>query len=119
MVARVRVFDPAALREYQQFLRGLLDELEQDVIPALRDGTLRKAPAFGWSPGAKQGAAVNYREFHETTWRNLQYLRGTLHGMIAELERAIEDGGTTEDDVVREFGVPVELPEREWRTGNG
>jgi hypothetical protein len=39
--------------------------------------------------------------------------------MIAELERAIEDGGTTEDDVVREFGVPVELPEREWRTGNG
>ncbi|GAB3656099.1 hypothetical protein [Glycomyces tarimensis] len=97
---RTRTFDPAALERYQQFLGELLDELENEIIPSLRDGTLNKAPAFGSAPGAHENAAVQYAEFHATTWRNLQYLRGTLHGMISGLQTAIENGGAVDDWVV-------------------
>lgn len=98
---RYRTFDPAALERYRQFLGELLDELEHEIIPALRDGTLNRAPAFGTAPGAYQNATKQYAEFHETTWRNLQYLRGTLHGMMAGLQTAIENGGTVDDWVGR------------------
>lgn len=94
---RYRTFDPAALERYQQFLGELLDELEHEIIPSLRDGTLNKAPAFGTTPGAYENAAEQYGEFHATTWRNLQYLRGTLHGMITGLQTAIENGGVVDD----------------------
>ncbi|WP_100448895.1 hypothetical protein [Glycomyces xiaoerkulensis] len=94
---RTRTFDPAALERYQQFLGELLDELEQEIIPSLRDGTLKKAPAFGSVPGAYENASGQYAEFHATTWRNLQYLRGTLHGMISGLQTAIENDGAVDD----------------------
>ncbi|GAB3219989.1 hypothetical protein GCM10027447_03790 [Glycomyces halotolerans] len=105
---RTRTFDPAALERYQGFLAELLDELENEIIPSLRDGTLRKAPAFGSTPGAYQNAAEQYAQFHATTWRNLQYLRGTLHGMIAGLQTAIENGGKVDDWVASQMS---RLPE--------
>lgn len=110
---RNRTFDPAALARYRQFLRDLLDELEQEIIPSLREGSLNKAPAFGTTPGAHQNAAKQYAEFHETTWRNLQYLRGTLHGMITGLQTAIDNGGAVDDWVALRMS---KLPEDEIYT---
>ncbi|THV42981.1 hypothetical protein [Glycomyces buryatensis] len=104
-MATSRTFDPAALERYQQFLGELLEELEGEIIPSLRDGTLKKAPAFGSAPGAYQNASEQYAEFHATTWRNLQYLRGTLHGMIAGLQSAIEDGGEVEAWVSSQMSI--------------
>ncbi|MQM25734.1 hypothetical protein [Glycomyces albidus] len=92
-----RVFDAEAVEEYRQFLLGLLDQLEGQVIPVLAAGTLSRAPAFGTAPGAADNAAVRYQEFHAATWRNLQYLRGTLHGMEAALAE-VAGGGTEADD---------------------
>lgn len=108
---RTRTFDPAALESYQQFLGELLDELEDEIIPSLRDGSLNKAPAFGTAPGAYENASEQYSEFHATTWRNLQYLRGTLHGMIDGLQAAIENGGAVDDWVAQR--MPRHLPEDE------
>lgn len=105
---RTRTFDPAALERYQAFLEDLLDELENEIIPVLRDGTLKKAPAFGSAPGAYENAGAQYSEFHATTWRNLQYLRGTLHGMINGLQNAIDNGGEADDWVIRQ--LPKQLP---------
>ncbi|MEU5871838.1 hypothetical protein AB0A73_09795 [Glycomyces sp. NPDC047369] len=100
-----RAFDPAALERYRQFLGDLIDELESDIVPSLRDGALKKAPAFGTSPGATEHAAAEYADFHATTWRNLQYLRGTLHGLRAGLQSAIDNGGVidpqTATDILR------------------
>ncbi|WP_030144247.1 hypothetical protein [Glycomyces sp. NRRL B-16210] len=98
-----RTFDPAALERYRQFLGELLDELENEIIPSLRDGDLKKAPAFGTAPGAAAHAAVEYADFHATTWRNLQYLRGTLYGLIAGLQSAIENGGVVDQQVATEM----------------
>lgn len=98
-----RAFDPAALERYRQFLVELLEELEGDIIPSLREGTLKKAPAFGSSPGATENATVEYADFHATTWRNLQYLRGTLHGLIAGLQSAIENNGTVDHQVAADI----------------
>lgn len=98
-----RAFDPAALGRYRQFLAELLDELENEIIPSLRDGALKKAPAFGTAPGAAEVAAVEYADFHATTWRNLQYLRGSLHGMMAGLQSAIDSGGTVDRQVATEI----------------
>ena len=100
---RTRTFDPAALERYQGFLEELLDELENEIIPVLRDGTLKKAPAFGSTPGARENASGQYAEFHAATWRNLQYLRGTLHGMINGLQNAIDNGGEADDWVIRQL----------------
>ncbi|WP_026931556.1 hypothetical protein [Glycomyces tenuis] len=91
-----RMFDAAALEEYRQFLAGLLEELENEVIPVLREGTLSRAPAFGSAPGAAENALPQYLEFHAATWRNLQYVRGTLHGLTAAL--ADIAAGTDEAD---------------------
>jgi len=98
-----RAFDPAALERYRQFLGDLLDELENDIIPSLRDGALKKAPAFGTAPGAVEIAAVEYAEFHATSWRNLQYLRGTLYGLMAGLQTAIENGGVVDQQVATDL----------------
>jgi hypothetical protein len=106
---QTRVFDPAALERYQQFLGELIEELEGEIIPSLRDGDLNKAPAFGTAPGAYENAAKQYAEFHATTWRNLQYLRGTLHGMVAGLQTAIENGGAVDDWVA--LRMPKSLPD--------
>lgn len=92
----MRAFDPAALERYRQFLGDLIDELEHDIIPSLSEGALKKAPAFGSAPGATEHAAVEYADFHATTWRNLQYLRGTLHGLRAGLQSAIDNGGVVD-----------------------
>lgn len=98
-----RTFDPAALERYRQFLAELLEELENEIIPSLRDGALKKAPAFGTAPGAAEVAAVEYADFHATSWRNLQYLRGSLHGMIAGLQTAIDNGGTVDHQVATDI----------------
>ena len=97
-----RVFDPAAIGEYRQLLLELLDELEGEVIPVLGTGTLSRAPALGTAPGAAD-ATARYLEFHAATWRNLQYLRGTLHGMEAALAAATS--GEEEAVVYFEFGT--------------
>ena len=80
-----RAFDPAATEEYRQFLLDLLDRLETEVIPVLSEGTLSRAPAFGSAPGATGNATAQYLDFRAVTWRNLQSLRGTLHGLAAAL----------------------------------
>ena len=98
-----RAFDPAALERYRQFLAELLDELENEIIPSLSEGDLKKAPAFGTAPGAADNAALEYADFHATTWRNLQYLRGTLHGLIAGLQTAIDTGGTVDQQTATEI----------------
>ncbi|GAA2137162.1 hypothetical protein [Glycomyces algeriensis] len=93
-----RVFDPEAIEEYRLFLLELLDALENQVIPVLGTGTLSRAPAFGTAPGAAENAAVQYLEFHAATWRNLQYLRGTLHGMESALTVVAASGGEAEKE---------------------
>jgi len=98
-----RAFDPAALERYRQFLGDLLEELENEIIPSLRDGALKKAPAFGTAPGASEVAAVEYAEFHATSWRNLQYLRGTLYGLMAGLQTAIDNGGVVDQQVATDL----------------
>lgn len=98
-----RAFDPAALERYRQFLAELLDELENEIIPSLSEGDLKKAPAFGTAPGAADNAALEYADFHATTWRNLQYLRGTLHGLIAGLQTAIDTGGAVDQQTATDI----------------
>jgi hypothetical protein len=98
-----RTFDPAALERYRLFLAELLDELENEIIPSLRDGALKKAPAFGTAPGAAEVAAVEYADFHATTWRNLQYLRGSLHGMMTGLQTAIDNGGAVDEHIATDI----------------
>lgn len=89
-----RVFDPEAIEAYRQVLLGLIDELEEQVLPVLATGTLSRAPAFGTAPGAAENATGQYLGFHAATWRNLQYLRGALHGLEAALaETASGDDG--------------------------
>ncbi|MCD0443574.1 hypothetical protein LO763_08025 [Glycomyces sp. A-F 0318] len=100
-----RVFDPEAVEEYRQLVLELLDELEGEVIPVLGTGTLSRAPAFGTAPGAAD-AAGRYLEFHAAAWRNLQYLRGTLHGMEAALGAATS--GEEEVGFYFRFGTPGE-----------
>ncbi|MDA1359863.1 hypothetical protein O1R50_09530 [Glycomyces luteolus] len=97
-MAQERVFDPEAIEEYRLFLLELLETLENQVIPVLGTGTLSRAPAFGTAPGAAENAAVRYLEFHASTWRNLQYLRGTLHGMEAALTVVAASGGEAEEE---------------------
>ncbi|HEX2144488.1 MAG TPA: hypothetical protein VHG10_08270 [Glycomyces sp.] len=99
----MRTFDPAALERYRRFLGELLEELENEIIPSLRDGALKKAPAFGSAPGAAEVAAVEYADFHATTWRNLQYLRGTLHGLMTGLQTAIENGGVMDQQIATDI----------------
>lgn len=98
-----REFDPSAVEEYRQFLQGLLDRLEAEVIPVLSEGTLSRAPAFGSSPGATGNALDQYLGFHAVTWRNLQYLRGTLHGMVAALSETAEAEAGTDAEVASMF----------------
>ncbi|MFC3493301.1 hypothetical protein [Glycomyces rhizosphaerae] len=98
-----RAFDPTALERYKQFLGDLLAELENDIIPSLSEGDLKKAPAFGTAPGAAENAAAEYADFHATTWRNLQYLRGTLHGMMSGLQAAIDNGGIVDQQVATDM----------------
>ncbi|RRR96071.1 hypothetical protein [Glycomyces terrestris] len=101
-MAQERVFDAEAIEEYRQFLLGLIDQLEGQVVPVLGTGTLSRAPAFGTAPGAAD-AAGRYREFHAATWRNLQYLRGTLHGMEAALADIAGGGADADDEVTLAF----------------
>lgn len=103
-----RAFDPAALERYQRFLGELLEELENDIIPSLSEGDLKKAPAFGTAPGATENAAAEYADFHATTWRNLQYLRGTLHGMMSGLQAAIDNGGVVDQQVATDINRLVQ-----------
>ncbi|THV41389.1 hypothetical protein [Glycomyces buryatensis] len=96
-MANSRTYDPAALERYRQFLGELLEELEGEILPSLDSGTLANAPAFGSGSGGVEHARAEYADFHATTWRNLQYLRGTLHGMMNGLQAAIENGGAVDE----------------------
>ena len=102
-MAQERVFDPEAIEEYRLFLLELLDALENQVVPVLSTGTLSRAPAFGTAPGAAQNASGRYLEFHAATWRNLQYLRGTLHGMEAALVAVASSGDAAEEEAAVAF----------------
>jgi hypothetical protein len=104
-MAQERVFDPEAIEEYRQFLLELLDTLENQVVPVLGTGTLSRAPAFGTAPGAAENAAEQYLEFHAATWRNLQYLRGTLHGMEAALALVAASGGEAEEEATADLAI--------------
>ncbi|THV26986.1 hypothetical protein [Glycomyces paridis] len=100
-----RVFDPASIEEYRAFLLELIDDLENQVIPVLASGTLSRAPAFGTAPGAAENAAGRYLDFHAATWRNLQYLRGALHGMESALAAATGGDDEAGAAVYFQFGV--------------
>jgi len=97
-MAQERVFDRESIEEYRLFLLELIDALENQVIPVLGTGTLSRAPAFGTAPGAAENATGQYLEFHAATWRNLQYLRGTLHGMETALAAVTAEGTTVEEE---------------------
>ncbi|WP_026924060.1 hypothetical protein [Glycomyces arizonensis] len=97
-MAQQRQFDPEAIEEYRLFLDELIDALENRVLPVLSTGTLSRAPAFGTAPGAAENAAARYLEFHAATWRNLQYLRGTLHGLEASLAATAAGGDAAEEE---------------------
>ncbi|THV41520.1 hypothetical protein [Glycomyces buryatensis] len=100
----VREFDATAIEEYRQFLQGLLDQLEAEVIPVIGEGALSRAPAFGSAPGATENALEQYLDFRAATWRNLQYLRGTLHGLIQALaDTAGADMDGTDGDIAAMF----------------
>jgi hypothetical protein len=104
-MAQERVFDPEAIEEYRLFLLELIETLENQVVPVLGTGTLSRAPAFGTAPGAAENAAGRYLEFHAATWRNLQYLRGTLHGMEAALAAIAASGGEAEEEAATGIAV--------------
>ncbi|WP_030162137.1 hypothetical protein [Glycomyces sp. NRRL B-16210] len=104
-----RVFDPDAIEEYRLFLLGLIEELEERVIPVLATGTLSRAPAFGTAPGAAENATGQYLDFHAATWRNLQYLRGALHGM----EAALAETTSGEDGIGFYFRFTADAPPTE------
>lgn len=104
-MAQERVFDPEAIEEYRLFLLELIETLENQVVPVLGTGTLSRAPAFGTAPGAAENAAGRYLEFHAATWRNLQYLRGTLHGMETALTAVAASGGEAEEEATTGIAV--------------
>ena len=98
-----RVIDPEALEEYRTLVREQLDLLES-IIPRLENGqSLGRAPAFGQMDASK-AAHESYAQFHQTTWDNLQDLRGALHGMIktlndsADLAEEADQAGEDEMD---------------------
>lgn len=93
-----RVFDPAAVEEFRQFLQDLLDRLETEVVPELDEGALRRAPAFGSAPGAA-GALERYLAFRAAVWRNLQHLRGSLHGLAGALAETVAAESETSAEI--------------------
>ena len=90
-----RVLDPDAIREFQQFIQEKLDQLNDDIVPVLRNGDLSYAPAFGRMTSS-YNAKSEYNRFFTATWDNIQQLRGIYSKMLDELDAALEAHGESE-----------------------
>ncbi|MEV3938315.1 hypothetical protein AB0K52_20355 [Glycomyces sp. NPDC049804] len=100
-----RKFDPDAVARYRDFLLYWLEdvlEAEGGPISSMRDGALKKAPAFGTTSEGKE-AATAYGTSHQTVWGNLQALRQSLFGIIQALNAALEGNETSEAYNVDDF----------------
>ena len=102
-----REFDAEVIEQYRRLLAELADELEDEVVPQLSDGPLRRVPAFGSAPGGDDKAAVEYASFHASTWRNLQYLRATLRGLESKLAGVTADMDGADGDAAADFAAFV------------
>jgi hypothetical protein len=100
-----RKFDPEAVARYRDFLLYWLEdviEAEGGPISSMKEGTLKKAPAFGTTSEGKE-AATTYATSHQTAWGNLQALRQSLFGIIQALNAALEGVETSEEYNVDDF----------------
>ncbi|MBO3735595.1 hypothetical protein [Glycomyces niveus] len=100
-----RKFDPDAVARYRDFLLYWLEdvlEAEGGPISSMREGALKKAPAFGTTSEGKEAAAT-YATSHQTAWGNLQALRQSLFGIIQALNAALEGVETSEEYNVDDF----------------
>jgi hypothetical protein len=100
-----RKFDPDAVARYRDFLLYWLEdvlEAEGGPISSMKEGALKKAPAFGTTTEG-QNAATTYGTSHQTVWGNLQALRQSLFGTIQALNAALEGNETSEAYNVDDF----------------
>lgn len=100
-----RKFDPDAVARYRDFLLYWLEdviEAEGGPVSSMKDGALKKAPAFG-STAEGLTAAQTYATSHQTAWGNIQALRQSLFGTIQALNAALEGNETSEEYNVDDF----------------
>lgn len=100
-----RKFDPDAVARYRDFLLYWLEdvlEAEGGPIASMKEGKLKKAPAFGTTAEGTT-ASQTYATSHQTAWGNLQALRQSLFGTIQALNAALEGNETSEDYNVDDF----------------
>lgn len=100
-----RKFDPDAVARYRDFLLYWLEdviEAEGGPIHSMKNGALKKAPAFG-TTAEGQTASATYATSHQTAWGNLQALRQSLFGTIQALNAALEGHETSENYNVDDF----------------
>jgi hypothetical protein len=100
-----RKFDPDAVARYRDFLLYWLEdvlEAEGGPISSMKEGKLKKAPAFGTTAEGTT-AAQTYATSHQTAWGNLQALRQSLFGTIQALNAALEGHETSEEYNVDDF----------------
>ncbi|MFC3493311.1 hypothetical protein [Glycomyces rhizosphaerae] len=100
-----RKFDPDAVARYRDFLLYWLEdviEAEGGPVSSMKDGALKKAPAFG-STAEGTTAASTYATSHQTAWGNIQALRQSLFGTIQALNAALEGHETSEEYNVDDF----------------
>jgi hypothetical protein len=105
-----RKFDPDAVARYRDFLLYWLEdvlEAEGGPISSMREGRLKKAPAFGTTAEGVT-AAQTYATSHQTAWGNLQALRQSLFGTIQALNAALEGVETSEEYNVDDFKTQYE-----------
>jgi hypothetical protein len=77
-------------------------EAEGGPIASMKEGRLKKAPAFGTTAEGLT-AAQTYATSHQTVWGNLQALRQSLFGTIQALNAALEGHETSENYNVDDF----------------
>jgi hypothetical protein len=100
-----RKFDPDAVARYRDFLLYWLEdvlEAEGGPIASMKEGRLKKAPAFGTTAEGIT-ASQTYATSHQTAWGNLQALRQSLFGTIQALNAALEGHETSENYNVDDF----------------
>lgn len=93
-----RKFDPDAVAHFRDFALNELEKLEEigGACDTMKNGALRKAPAFGTTVEG-QSAIVDYQTSHANTWTNLQALRQSLFGIVQALNAALEGHETSEE----------------------
>ena len=102
-----RKFDPDAVARYRDFLLYWLEdvlEAEGGPIASMKEGRLKKAPAFG-TTSEGTAASQTYATSHQTMWGNLQALRQSLFGTIQALNAALEGHETSENYNVDDFKI--------------